>query len=208
MLTLTKTSSLALALAAAACAFWACSSSSSSGPPASTGDDAGSSSGSTSSSGSGGGTCAGDGGKVPTNVTFDSMGKPTCAVGAGCDLSANLCCFGSKGGTCTPTATGCMPGYGSFGCIDDSTCPSGQVCCFAADADAGTLGSSCQTVAAGGKCSPAVTDTAGSTQLCQTNSECKSGCCAWQDCTVMGKALSLTMCGDPPTSSAFSCTKH
>jgi hypothetical protein len=24
----------------------------------------------------------------------------------------------------------------------------------------------------------------------------------------MGKTLSLTMCGAPPTSSAFSCTKH
>ncbi|MGH7435626.1 MAG: hypothetical protein ACRENE_08120 [Polyangiaceae bacterium] len=197
----TATFGMTLAAAAAACAISACSSSTS--PPSSPGDDGGSSGGSTSS----GGSCSGDGGKVPTNVVFLS-GNPTCAADAGCDLSSNVCCIGTAGGTCTPTATGCKAGYGNFGCIDDTSCSNGQVCCFQADQTAMTIGSSCQTVAAGGKCSPAITMTAGSAQLCQTNSECKEGCCAWQDCTVMGKMLSLTMCGAPPTSSAFSCTPH
>ena len=222
MIIFRKTPTFALTLTAAACLFSACSSSSSSSP---SGDDAGSSGGSSSSgsSGSSGGTCAGDGGKVLTNVTFDSSGKPTCASGVGCDLTTNVCCISSTGGTCNPkamgeggtgtgdggSAEGCLPGQGSFGCIDDSSCPSGQVCCFQADQTAQTAGSSCQTVAPGGKCSPDITATAGSVQLCQTNSECVSGCCAWQDCTIMGRTLSLTMCGAPPTSSSvISCSPH
>jgi hypothetical protein len=211
MLTLRKTSSLALTLAAAACVISACSSSSNPPSPMAEG---GSSGGSTSSGSSSGGTCSGDGGNVPTNVTFDDAGKPTCAAGVGCDLTTNVCCVSSTGGVCNSKAKGCLPGQGNFGCVDDSTCPSGQVCCFQADQGAQTAGSSCQTVAAGAKCSPDITATAGSVQLCQTTSECKSGCCAWQDCTIMSstgtaRTLSLTMCGAPPTSSSiFTCAAH
>ena len=83
---------------------------------------------------------------VSTNVTFIS-GHLTCALDAGCDLSSNVFCIGSAGGTCTPTATGCKAGYGDFGCIDDSTRPSGQACCFQADSTGRNAGiRKCQDV--------------------------------------------------------------
>jgi hypothetical protein len=71
-----------------------------------------------------------------------------------------------------------------------------------------TAGSACQDVSGtGNKCSPPTTATHGSAQLCQTNAECKSGSCIWQDCTVNGNMVSLTMCGTQ-TGSAFNCTAH
>jgi hypothetical protein len=148
---------------------------------------------------------------VPTNVKFDSSGKPLCFGNQGCDLTSNVCCIDTTStvATCLPTSQACLTNTSArFGCVQKSDCPGNKVCCLTADQDAKTAGSTCQDVSTtGGKCQPTTTATHGSAQLCQTDSECKSGCCIWQDCTVMNQALQLTMCG-LQTSSVFTCTAH
>jgi hypothetical protein len=204
---------------------------SSSGKPSSSGSSSGrsSSGGSSSSSGGGGqtdtgvassggtafdGGCDPAGGQVPTNVKFDSSGNPVCVGNTGCNLTTNVCCIDTGPlipiESCIANTQPCKNPSTSarFGCVQKSDCPGNEVCCLQADQTAMTAGSLCLDVSdAGGKCTPATTSTRGSAQLCQTDKECKSGCCIWQDCTVMGNALQLTMCGIQ-NSSVFTCTAH
>jgi hypothetical protein len=193
--------------------------SSSSGSGASSGSTGSSSghtdSGATSSSGSSfDGGCDPEGGQVPTNVMFDSSGNPLCVGTKGCNLATNVCCIDTGGVfpsyTCIAKTQPCSNASTSarFGCVQKSDCTGNQICCLQADQTAMTAGSSCQDVSdAGGKCQPPTTGTRGSAQLCQTDRECKAGCCIWQDCTVMGNAIQLTMCG-LQNSSVFTCNAH
>src|SRR5579862_6494589 len=116
MFTLRMTCTLALTVAAVACTVSACGNSSSGtmfamGDDASTSSTSGSSTSSSSgSSGSSSGkpdssggsssghdagptTCDPDGGRVPTNLKFDSSGNPVCLGNQGCDLKSNVCCI-------------------------------------------------------------------------------------------------------------------
>lgn len=75
----------------------------------------------------------------------------------------------------------------------------------------GTAGAECQNVAStGNHCIPVATSpsaTQGSAQLCQTNAECITGSCLWQDCTVGTLKPSLTMCGIQ-AKAPFNCVAH
>lgn len=103
------------------------------------------------------------------------------------------------------------PNDAVFKCVEKTDCPSGQVCCGVADQAAATAGSACQDVAAtGNHCTPvatSATSTQGSAQLCQTNAECITGSCLWQDCTVGTLSPSLTMCG-LQSAAPFNCVAH
>lgn len=214
--------SLVVALSATVAAFEACSSSS--GSPNIFGDDASasssgsggaSSSGSSSGSGSGSGAAtssssgSGSTNRVPSNVTFNDAGIPLCGTTA-CDLKTNECCLTPPPyvATCNPQGTTC-PGQAIFNCVDETDCPSGEVCCGVANETAGTAGTECQDIASNNnQCSPAPSATMASAQVCQTTAECKNGMtCTWQDCTVGSGVVSLAMCG-VQSGAVFNCTKH
>jgi hypothetical protein len=212
-------------LSVAAVAVAACSSSSNGGLE---GDDGGGpSSGSSAGSGSGSGSgssgsasgkdsgtsSGGDAacGKQVANMVTFTNGKVNC--GTPCDLTADTCCVSSVGAAmCVTGHSGCGTfgsplGAAAFECIQETDCPSGQVCCgYAAN---GMTGSKCQDVSGnGGKCSPAPSSTQGSVQFCQKSCECKDGSeCVAQSCTVTSGVpnANLTMCGlqsQPP----YNCT--
>lgn len=229
---------LVLAAASAPLSFAACSSSTSapvyatddasssgsSGGSSSSSSGGGSSSGTSSSSGSGsssgsthdGGSSSssgGPGGRVPSQVMFDDAGVPLC--GTPCPLSSNQCCVSVLGAaTCLAADAGPCPmadalPQADFKCVEKSDCPSNQVCCGYADTTTSpaTAGSTCQAVSAG-NCAPPASSSKASAQLCQLNSECKSGTsCIWQDCTVGTQTLQLTMCGIQ-TGAVFNCHAH
>lgn len=96
----------------------------------------------------------------------------------------------------------------AFECVEDSDCPTHQVCCGYADMTTSSAGSKCQDLGSGTKCSPVPSDTQGSVQFCQKTCECKDGTeCLPQSCNIPGAPIpaSLTMCGlqnKPP----YSCT--
>jgi hypothetical protein len=149
-------------------------------------------------------------------VKFDSSGYPTCqgTPPKGCNLKANVCCIDTApfipAYSCIANTQQCSPASSSarFGCVQKTDCPGDQICCLQADQTTMSADSLCMDAGPGGKCSPAVTATAGSAQLCQTSKECKSGgCCIWQDCNVMGNPLQLTLCGVQATS-LFTCSAH
>jgi hypothetical protein len=98
-----------------------------------------------------------------------------------------------------------------FKCVDETVCPANQVCCGVADQTRMTAGSQCEDVSsAGGRCSPMATSataTQGSAQLCQTNAECITGSCIWQDCMVGTLKPSLTLCG-LQSAAPFNCVAH
>ena len=63
-------------------------------------------------------------------------------------------------------------------------------------------------------CTPVATGASsnvGSAQLCQTDAECKTGTCEWQDCSVGSGLLStqpsLTLCGIQ-SAAPFNCKAH
>ncbi len=196
---------------------------------ASSGSEAGSGSGNSSGgdgasfgSGSGSGSgSVGDGGvresgsssggqKVPTNVVYNDAGVVMC--GTPCPLTANICCISPFGqGTCLATSKTCPAQQAVFKCVQQADCPTGQVCCGVANQTAQTAGAQCQDVSTtGNKCTPVATGaspTQGSAQLCQTNAECKTGTCIWQDCAVGTLKPSLTMCG-LQSGAPFNCKAH
>jgi hypothetical protein len=196
---------------------------------AGSGSSSGTSSGSgASSGGSGGGRDSGpndggshsdsgassDGGaRVRTNVLYDDAGVPLC--GTPCPLTSNICCVDALGNaTCHAQSATCNQSA-VFRCVSKSDCQGKQICCGVANQTASTAGSECQDVSTtGNHCTPVATSassTQGSAQLCQTNGECLSGSCLWQDCTV-GTGVttvhpSLTLCGIQ-SAAPFNCVAH
>jgi hypothetical protein len=153
------------------------------------------------------------GGHVPTNVQYSDAGVTICGT-VPCDLKSNICCVDLSGnGSCLANTKSCPAFTVTFACVQQTDCPSGQVCCVVATSSGGASAKSqCQDVSTtGGKCTPADSSQAGSAQMCQTDAECKTGSCLWQDCSInlSGQTLkpSLTMCGlqnNPP----FTCKAH
>jgi hypothetical protein len=185
------------------------------------GDDAASSGGGSSgsksgSSGSGsGGSSSRDSGsssgvqRVPSNVQFTDAGVVLC--GTPCPLTSNQCCIDVLGNTtCSSLGASCT-NEAIFKCVQQTDCPANQVCCGVANQAAATAGSECQDVAStGNHCTPVATmasSTEGSAQICQTNAECLTGSCLWQDCSVGTLKPSLTMCG-LQSAAPFNCVAH
>jgi hypothetical protein len=177
----------------------------------SSGKGSGSSSGSTSGSGSSSrdsGNSSGDQ-KVPSNVQYNDAGVVLC--GTPCPLTSNVCCIDVLGnGHCMPPGSTCT-NEAVFKCVERTDCPTNEICCGIADQTTATAGSECQDVAStNNQCTPVATSassTQGSAQLCQTNAECLTGTCIWQDCTVGTLKPSLTFCG-LQSAAPFNCVAH
>jgi|HubBroStandDraft_6_1064221.scaffolds.fasta_scaffold13061_5 hypothetical protein len=183
-------------------------------------DDAASSGGGSSgskpsSSGSGSGSSSRDSGsssgdqRVASNVQFNDAGVVLC--GTPCPLTSNQCCIDVLGNTtCTSPGASCT-NEAIFKCVQQTDCPANQVCCGVANQSAATAGSECQDVAStGNQCAPVATSassTEGSAQICQTDAECITGSCIWQDCSVGTLKPSLTMCG-LQSAAPFNCVAH
>jgi len=152
---------------------------------------------------------------VPSNFTFNPQGEPSCGSTA-CNLgpSYKTCCISSTGaGDCVDSGTACPPGGSVYECLDAFECPSGLSCCGIVDETTATVAAACQSTLTSplSPCSNvAAADAATlvSVQLCQQEQGCQYGeSCIWQDCTVEGQPIELTMCGihsGPP----LNCTAH
>jgi hypothetical protein len=152
---------------------------------------------------------------VPSNFTFNPQGEPSCGSTA-CNLgpSYKTCCISSTGqGDCVDSGTACPPGGSVYECLDAFECPSSLSCCGVVDETAATVASACQSTLTSpfSPCSnlaPADAATLVSVQLCQREQGCQTGeRCTWQDCTLGGQPIQLTMCGihsGPP----LNCTAH
>jgi hypothetical protein len=207
----------------------ACSSSSNAGLT----DDSDSGSGDDTSSKDAGGTGSKDSGKSPpkedaavtcgvrvsSGVVFDDAGGILCAANMPCDLTSDTCCVNGLGiGTCKSGHNGCGAGTGlaaqaAFQCVEDTDCPTNQVCCGYADTTTSTAGSKCQAVGADNKCPSPVANTPSAVQFCQKTCECKDGSeCIPQACAIGGASsgippANLTLCGLQAAGSSFgTCT--
>jgi hypothetical protein len=176
------------------------SSSSGSGSNSSSGSSSGSGghlSGSSGSSGADASSSANE--RVDSGIPFTDAGVPYCNPTTPCDLSKNTCCVDTFGnGTCdTGHSVSCGVG-GSFQCIKESECPTGQLCCgYQTDSMHG--GSKCEAVS---MC-PSQT----SAQLCETSAECPNALeCIPQSCNV-GAPLpaNLMLCG-LQSNATYTCT--
>ncbi len=211
--------SLATALSAA------CSSKSSGGG---LGDDEGE--GGSGSSGSGGTGSSGSG-SSGTSTTGSTSGSPSCErvaddtvyyddagvlhlAGPGttaCDLRSHVACLDALTmvATCVaPSAQACSVTAAQFGCLEQSDCASGMLCC-ANNSSASGVGSACTTPGSDGLCPQATAGpVSGKLQFCQTSCECANKeACTPQSCTASGSpAAHLTLCG-LQTGSSFTCTK-
>ncbi len=148
--------------------------------------------------------------RVDSGVSFTSTGGIYCAADMPCDLTTHTCCVGGLGtGTCVSGHSGCSAALtAAFECVEDSDCPTHQVCCGYADMTTSSAGSKCQDLGSGTKCSPVPSDTQGSVQFCQKTCECKDGTeCLPQSCNIPGAPIkaALTMCGIQATA-PYNCT--
>jgi hypothetical protein len=149
--------------------------------------------------------------RVNSGIKFSASGEPLCDATNPCDLTKNTCCVGITGaGTCTTGHNGCGGALdATLECVEDTDCPTNQVCCGFFDMSAGMAGSKCQDVSGNGnKCSPAPTATQDSVQFCQKTCECKDGSeCIPQNCNVgLPIPAHLTMCGLQQMGS-YNCTQ-
>ena len=203
----------------------ACSSSSSGGltddSDSGSGDDTSSKdAGSTGSKDSGKSNPAGDSGgacgtRVSSGVVFDDAGAIYCAANMPCALASDTCCVNGLGmGTCKPGHNGCGAGTGlaaqaAFQCVEDTDCPTNQVCCGYVDTTMNTAGSKCQAIGADKKCPAPSASTQSAIQFCQKTCECKDGSeCVPQSCDLGVPTVppaNLTLCGLQTTGS-FHCT--
>ena len=147
--------------------------------------------------------------QVNSGVMFESNGDLACGLNMPCNLKSDTCCVDALAtASCKSGHAGCGAGLvaAAFECVQDTDCPSGQVCCGYAQNNA--AGSKCQDVSHNGnKCSPAPSSTQGSVQFCQKTCECKDGSeCIPQSCNVMaGVPANLTMCG-LQSQAPYNCT--
>src|SRR5262245_14167191 len=84
--------------------------------------------------GSAGGGAAGKGGAGGAGGAQVPCGASTCRVGS------QVCCFGPSGKTCVASSRDCAGA--SVGCVDDSSCTGGQLCCGFIDLGSG-IGKRC-----------------------------------------------------------------
>jgi hypothetical protein len=103
-----------------------------------------------------------------------------------CDLKTNTCCLDQfLVARCISKPMTCPSNNVSFGCLQATDCPSGQVCCGLADSSAMTATTSCATIASGTNCPGMSSMTMGYAQFCQTDGECKNHqACIKQSCPI------------------------
>jgi hypothetical protein len=203
----------------------ACSSSSGGGAltndnDAASGDDMSTDAGGTASKDSGQSPPKGDaavtcGARVNSGVVFDDAGAIYCAANMPCDLASDTCCVSGLGvGTCKTGHNGCGGGTGlsaqaAFQCVEDTDCPTNQVCCGYVDSTMNTAGSKCQAIGADNKCPAPMANTQSAIQFCQKTCECKDGSeCVPQSCPLGVPGVpnaNLTMCGLQADAGSFHC---
>jgi hypothetical protein len=210
---------------ATASAIAACSSSSggalTTDSDASSGDDMSSTdAGGTANKDAGQSTQKGDAGvacgtRVNSGVVFDDAGAIYCAANMPCDLASDTCCVSGLGvGTCKTGHNGCGGGTGlnaqaAFQCVEDTDCPTNQVCCGYVDTSMNAAGSKCQAIGADNKCPVPMSNTQSAIQFCQKTCECKDGSeCVPQSCPLGVPGVppaNLTMCGLQTNTMNFNC---
>ena len=155
--------------------------------------------------------------RVNSGVVFNDAGAIYCAANMPCALASDTCCVGALGmGSCKSGHNGCgasaLGPQAAFECVEDTDCPTNQVCCGYVDTTMDTAGSKCQAIGANNKCPAPVANTQSAVQFCQKTCECKDGSeCIPQACSIGGAGsgippANLTLCGLQTSSGFGNCT--